>query len=767
MTPFPRYPLLIIIALLIHPHSLAGIPAEERPPGFDSLTWNSPGLSSLGSMPLGNGDIALNVWVAESGDILFYLSKTDAWSENGRLLKLGKVRLSLLPGLLGQGGKFRQTLNLREGWIEIRTGEGGNAVVCRIWVDARHPVIDVDIESRRPIQATVSLEVWRRTRRQIEREDESHSAYGLHGKGGKPIIVEPDTVVAGQKDRIVWYHRNGRSIWKDNLVLQGLVDQTFKLRDPLLSRTFGGLIEGPGFVSVSDTRLSTTSPRTSMHLTLTAFTDQSSSSDSWISEISSLSGRIRARSLSSRFEAHRKWWQRFWERSYIIVSSGDTAGQRETDAVTRGYALQRFIDACSGRGNSPIKFNGSLFTVDTYDRVDDSKGLDADYRRWGGAYWFQNTRLPYWSMLSSGDFEMMQPLFRMYTEALPLRRYATQKYYGHEGAFFPETMYFWGTYVDANYGRHREGLPDGLTENTYIRYYWTGGLELSLMMLDYFDFTGRVTFARDTLLPFAADILRFFNQHWDRDDRGTIRFEPAQSLETYQNAVNPLPDIAGARFVATRMLTLPDTITSPALRAEWRQLIQDLPDIPTRTDSGLRLLAPAGEYGPADNIENPELYAVFPFRLYGVGKPDLRLAQQTFAARTQKLNNGWQQSSIQAAYLGLADEAANLVTDNFLTWDQQCRFPAFWGPNYDWTPDQDHGSVAMIALQRMLVQYEGTKIILFPAWPTGWDARFRLHAPFNTVITGSIHRGKIETLEVFPESRRKDLVVWSGEGGTN
>ena len=34
--------------------------------------------------------------------------------------------------------------------------------------------------------------------------------------------------------------------------------------------------------------------------------------------------------------------------------------------VTRGYILQRFVTASAGRGNSPIKFNGSIFTVDAY-----------------------------------------------------------------------------------------------------------------------------------------------------------------------------------------------------------------------------------------------------------------------------------------------------------------------------------------------------------------------------------------------------------------
>ena len=63
------------------------------------------------------------------------------------------------------------------------------------------------------------------------------------------------------------------------------------------------------------------------------------------------------------------------------------------------------------------------------------------------------------------------------------------KYYHHSGAFYPETMYFWGTYNGENYGRNRKGKPDGLTDNQYIRRYWQSGLEMSMMMLDYYAFT--------------------------------------------------------------------------------------------------------------------------------------------------------------------------------------------------------------------------------------------------------------------------------------
>jgi len=57
------------------------------------------------------------------------------------------------------------------------------------------------------------------------------------------------------------------------------------------------------------------------------------------------------------------------------------------------------------------------------------------------------------------------------------------------------------------------------------------------------------------------------------------------------------------------------------------------------------------------NVEKPELYAVFPYRIFGVDKPDIQSAIQAFNHRINKEYWGWQQDGIFAALLGLTDEA--------------------------------------------------------------------------------------------------------------
>jgi alpha-L-fucosidase 2 len=404
----------------------------------------------------------------------------------------------------------------------------------------------------------------------------------------------------------------------------------------------------------------------------------------------------------------------------------------------------------------PIKFNGSLFTVDAERK---GRHFDADYRAWGGPYWFQNTRFPYWSMLPAGDFDLMQPLFRMYLGTLPLARERTRVFYGHEGAFWPETMYFWGAMTSKNYGWNRRGRPIDFVECGPIRYHWENGLELTAMMLEYFDLTQDKNFVRETLLPLADPIFTFYDKHYPRDSKGRLRFQPAQSLETYWGCVNPMPEVAGLKWDLKGLLTLPPDCTTADQRALWRRMEKELPPLPLRVTDGKKFLDFAEVTGSVHNCENPELYAIFPFRLYGVGKPDLELARRSFAARRFPQTGGWQQNAIQAALLGLTEEATRMVTSNFSTKNRQSRFPAFWGPNYDWVPDQDHGCVAMIALQSMLLQSDGMKIHLLPAWPKKWDVDFQLCCPGRATVQGVYRAGKLEKYEIHPAEHKLDVVL--------
>ena len=738
---------VLILFVCVGMCAVAGIAEGARDPLDQyNVVWERPSKDSSGSMPIGNGDIGLNVWVEEGGDLIFYISKTDAWSENARLLKLGKVRVKVSPNPFEKKMPFKQTLKLRQGEIEIIAGPAGREVRLRVWVDANQQVIRVEAEGKQAFSLETHLEVWRKVKRELK-GNEANSARGLTGTDSYPIIVYPDTILPAKDSRVVWYHRNEKSCYPITLKNQHLGELLAKYPDPLMGRTFGGCMKGDGLKAVDRQTLKSVKPRKRFVVSIYPLTAQTKTSGVWLKLLEEQIAAIDATDLEAARAAHRKWWDEFWGRSWIFVS-----GTEEAETVTRGYTLQRWINACGGRGAYPIKFNGSIFTVDAQIG---NEHYDGDYRRWGGMFWWQNTRLPYWSMLAAGDFDLMQPLFRMYKNVLGLCRDKTKIYYKHEGAFFPETMYFWGTNGNCDYGWGHKG-PE--TINRYIRREWQGGIEVTAMMLDYYRITQDEKFLHETLLPLANETITFFDQHWERDERGKIRFEPSQALETWWECVNPTPEVAGLISVLRRLVVIAKHTSNESQRAAWQKTLNDLPPLPMKTENGKSFILPAEIFRVRRNSENPELYAVFPYRLYGRAAGGLEIGLETWQRRMVKRTGGWTQDAIQAAYLGLAGGASRFVTQNFSTKHGGSRFPAFWGPNFDWIPDQDHGCVTMTALQRMLLQAKGWRILLLPAWPKEWDVEFKLHAPLNTTVEGLYRDGELQTLKVTPRSRAKDVV---------
>jgi len=526
-------------------------------------------------------------------------------------------------------------------------------------------------------------------------------------------------------------------------------------------------MKGDGLSALDDRSLKSSYTGKTFHLKLYALTEQTASAETWRSDIETLEHSIDRTSIDKAFAAHVKWWADFWNRSYIRVNGSDEAAQ-----VSQSYAMQRYMTACAGRGAQPIKFNGSLFSVG-HDLPEGTSSHerehDPDFRAWGASYWNQNTRQIYWPLITSGDFDLLTPWFNMYVKALPLATARTQSYFHHKGAAFIETIYFWGLPNVNDFGWNNAG-PE--LQSEWMRYHIQGGLEVLVQMLDRYDYTHDESFARKTLLPMADAVVTYYDQHWKRDTEGKILMSPAQAIETYQqDAVNPAPDIAGLMNVLPRLAALPENLVAEAQRAHWRKMQNELPPLPTGTTmngklpprgvgepNGKRVLLPALHYGDSRNSENPELYAVFPYGLYGMGKPDLQLARDTFAARRFPFAKCWGQDGEEAALLGLTDEAKSVVQKEFTSYGNQ-RFIWFWSKNSDWIPDMDNGGAGMETLQLMLMQCNGREIRLLPAWPKDWSADFKLHAPYQTTVEGHVENGRISGIIVNPPDRARDVVM--------
>ncbi len=751
-----------------------------------NVTWNTPSTDSLGSMPLGNGDVGLNVWVEGNGDLLFYISKVDAFDAGHVLPKLGRLRLRLDPPLPLSG--FQQTLALREGAVTISGGD----VRLRVWVDAHHPVIRVEGSSSTPRQATLTLESLRSL------TDVADAATAKLPASGTVGILLDD-----REDRLAWCFRNQSSVWTEQLRRQNSPGIATQAKDPLANRTAGCWLQADGFVRENGRRLALKSPANQIACTVHVFSEQTATLAEWFAHA--------AVPVKADWAAHQEWWHAFWARSYIMVGKCGEAPVRldgylftqykETmDAYCKGlvlnsqenafnltqrYALERFAQACASRGAVPPPYNGSIFTMDLpagthafSPKGGRANAMNADQRDWGNLLiMWQNTRHPYWSMLARGDYDTMAPVFTLVRDSLAVCRDRCRKWFQHEGAFMTEAM-LWGgvSYFD--------DMPGHLV------YHYLSSIELPAMMCDYYEHTQDRKFLAEILLPCVDEFVKFYDLHYPkRDAQGKRVIEPAGVTETYQPVTNPVTEVSGLRYLLARLGGLGEDLAGPTRMAYWAKFLKELPAVPHRTIKGMDLLAPGQKYAGRLICETPELYAVYPFRQVWLGKADfLASGRQSFHVRQLSLDGtsddqswetgGWQSAPIWAAFLGLPREAARLVTINFddrlpnfnfqniameepVPGHPRPRFPGFWETKMDYTPDNDHGSVSANALQSLLLQSDESKIYLLPAWPEDWDVAFKLHAPQNTTVEAVYRSGRIQSLKVTPLSRQADVIDMS------
>lgn len=707
-----------------------------------NLRFTAPGTDSWSSMPLGNGDISAQAWTQEDGSLQFYIGKTDSRDAVDDLLKIGKLTLRFEPNILQEGKDYQEELLLDQGVFHIKN----SLADISLRVDANHPAIIINGSSTVPVRISVTTNIWRTESVKIETKETDYQARPFQS------YKEADETVKGLSDAIIWFHRNqNQTFWKETMKAAQLGAE---FPNPLKNRTFGAIVQGSGLAALNDTVLSSAAAAKEFSVRATILTKQTETVQEYVDALQSLSEQIARTKEKKIAKAHRQWWKDFWDRSYVYFSSADSKLNDTLQLLNRAYLLQRYVNAIAGRGPLPIKFNGTTLVLDTYNHaIADIKGRDADFRRWGGPYWWQNTRLPYYAMFETGDFDLMQSFLDMYWNMLPVAKQMARHYDGHDGARFIETAHFWGVWRGGDVGWDRTGRKPGDAINPYVGKLIIAGLEMTNFMLDYYAYTGDTRFLDQRLLPFAREVLTFYDQHYKKNEAGKLVIDSAQSLETFIEGTNPMPDIAGLHFVIPRVRAL---TTDASLAELCNKLEKALPALPSETRNGQKILLPIESYTRKINIEYPELYAVFPFRLYGVGKEDLETAVFTFRDQKREIR-GWHQTGIQAAMLGLTDTVAHILKTNGLTYDKRFRFPAFWGPNYDYTPDQDQAGNFMTTLHKMILQAEGDDIRLLPAWPKDWNLKFKLHAPHRTVVEGEWKNGSWTSLKTQPRQRKNDI----------
>jgi len=173
----------------------------------------------------------------------------------------------------------------------------------------------------------------------------------------------------------------------------------------------------------------------------------------------------------------------------VQVTASNKSNAASAKQITDHVNWDRYLSLAQGRVSyGPIKFNGQAFNCNNT-----GKGWDA--RDWGADYWWQNERQPYYNALAQGDFDTMRSFLGFYKRMLPyvVARTAAQ-FKGTStpltppAALYEETCTQFATFNEGDWGcKSPIPRPNGASANSFIRFHWTGSLELCLMVLDQYD----------------------------------------------------------------------------------------------------------------------------------------------------------------------------------------------------------------------------------------------------------------------------------------
>ena len=751
-----------------------GAAAGERE--LPRVVWTTPSQDSLDSMPLsGRLGAGANVWV-QDGSIWIYLAHNAAYDEQGRLLKLGCLRLTPAKTKL-DGPAFRQELDPATGAIVIRA-EG---FASTLWFAGE--TLLMETESAQPEAVEVAFGTWRDRTRDGIRCD-------MHGGRG---TFTGDHIEAGPEG-ITWFHRNADtpSDVVGRAQQQGIAPEA--ALDATTRRVFGGALAVAGGISApvaADVRwqfwsgrawtgVTKVQDRHTFAVALGAAVDAQPAE--WRARAAGLLAPD-ARATARADEARR--WAEFWARSHILINRQSEIGNRNSDAwlIAQNYTLFRYMLACNRDGELPLLFNGGIFTTDNNGRIKgnnndelpmfEGEPVTPDFRRWMGCrFMSQNQRWLGWPTLAGGDADLLGPSLKFYRDRAGVAA-SRAKRNGADGVLYPEPLDIWGLCCVGP-------RPDGLCGAEHLTHHFSMMLEHAWMALQAHDALG-ISLEQD--LAWIEGTVWFYDSYYraqtkqrtgqEFGDHGRYVFYPTCGLEFAGNATDAIEVVAALQRITASLLALPQL--SAASRERLRAIQPRLPDLPVGMRQGRKALLPARKWERDYNKWEPiEMYAAWPYRLVGITQPaTLQLARDTWEtvpadrARLCKQDYSWMANVANMAALAWPDQAkARAIYKLANTAAPQARFPAFFGPGHDWLPDHNWGGSGMTGLQEMLLAPEpgkSGKLHLFPAWPAEWDVDFKLHAPGPTVVEAVLRGGKLEKLKVTPASREKDIVNWLGK----
>jgi alpha-L-fucosidase 2 len=449
--------------------------------------------------------------------------------------------------------------------------------------------------------------------------------------------------------------------------------------------TLAATVEGANYsasvVNNSRVRLTIT-PTSSYTVWFTASTRLNAPSNNSINQARNALSSVKATGYSTTFNNYRNFWHNFWGKSF--VQYGGLGG--DADYLENVYYLSTYLIAAGGYGNYPYHFINGVFR---------STG---DQTKWSNAYWYWNQRDVYNSFLASNHADLMNTFNNLYSRNYNALKAYTQTRYGVDGLWVPETMGW-------------DGNARGTVGSDYTKNILSTGYEAAYNMYLQYRYTNDGNYLRNVAYPYIRETAKFYSRMLSVDGSGKYYMANSNSHETYWNVRNAITDLAAVRSIFPIAIQVSTQLgLDSGLRPEWQRILDNLVPYPQQNGQYLPHEPPLSQTRNGENVAS-EL--IWPYNLTGIGYPDYQTALNTWNARPFPYGNVWANDAVQAARLGLGDQAFNGMKRML---QQYQNYPNGFTNNTNGVFEY-HG-VHLSAMNEALLQSYNDKIRVFPAAPT-------------------------------------------------
>ncbi|WP_256758803.1 DUF5703 domain-containing protein [Cohnella sp. WQ 127256] len=650
----------------------------------NDLVFNSPVTNSKSGMTIGNGRVGAQVWNT-AGGLTMQLQGVDA-SQHGWASQ-GLVNLYSNPGFDSSYSSYQQRLSLYDG---ISTTKYDNNRTITIMGSPNSEVMGIHVDDSRTgvSNVTLDLSLW--------------DVSTLSNGGDVPDLNTWKTVTTFVDPTVVGFSRGQTDAGK-------------------FGYTMAATVEGASFTTQSaggsKVRLNIT-PTSSYTIWISVASRINAPGNDSVTQAKSLLNSVKSAGYATTLNNFKNWWHDFWNKSFVQYSnaSGDA------DYLESFYYLSTYMIAAGSYGNYPSHFvNGAFSGVN-----------DDDAGKWGHAFWYWNQRDLYHSFLASNHAEIVNMFNNLYARNFNTLKSYTMTRYGIDGIWLPETMGW-----DGN-ARHT-------INSDYTQDIMSTSAEAALNMYAQYKYTNDASYLSNTAYPFMKEAAKFMSAKLSYNSgTGKYYMASSNSHEQHWDVQNAIVDLVAVRALFPVAIQVSQQLgLDSTLRTQWQNILNNLVAYPVDPNDSTKYFPHTPPLSQNRNNENVILELAWPYSVTGIGYSDQQMLVNNFNSRPYPYggNNIWDPAPIQAARLGLGDEAYLGMKMMIQRYQDLSN-----GRTTNTNGEFEYMGVNLIAMNESLLQSYDDKIRVFPGLPSDatMNAKFTLLASGGFLVSSEKEAGEIK-----------------------